>query len=40
MNFLRRTGSSIADTRRKLSLIPHTAPLDLFDIPCDLHIRA
>ena len=40
MNFLRRMGSSIADARRQLALAPHTAPLDLFGIPCDLHIHA
>lgn len=40
MNFLRRLGSSIADARRQLALAPHTAPLDLFGIPCDLHIHA
>ena len=39
MNFLRREGSSIADARRRLALAPHTAPLDLFNIPCDLHIH-
>ncbi|KPI12585.1 transposase IS4 family protein, partial [Actinobacteria bacterium OV450] len=38
MNFLRRTGSSIADARRQLALAPHTAPLDLFGIPRDLRI--
>lgn len=40
MNFLRKTGGSIADARRQLALAPHTAPLDLFGIPCDLHIPA
>jgi hypothetical protein len=40
MNFLRRTGGSITDARRQLALAPHTAPLDLFEIPCDLHIHA
>jgi predicted transposase YbfD/YdcC len=40
MNFLRRTGSSIADARRRLALKPYTAPLDLFGIPCDLHVPA
>jgi predicted transposase YbfD/YdcC len=40
MNFLRRMGGSIADARRQLTLAPHTAPLDLFGIPCDLHIHA
>ena len=40
MNFLRRMGGSIADARRQLALAPHTAPLDLFGIPCDLHIHA
>lgn len=40
MNFLRRKGSSIADTRRQPALAPHTAPLDLFGIPCELHIHA
>jgi len=40
MNFLRRTGSSIADARRNLALSPHRAPLDLFGIPCDLHVHA
>ena len=40
MNFLRRMGCSIADARRQLALAPHTAPLDLFGIPCDLHIHA
>jgi predicted transposase YbfD/YdcC len=40
MNFLRRLGSSIADARREMALAPHTAPLDLFGIPCDLHIHA
>jgi len=38
MNFLRMLGGSIADAGRQLSLAPRTAPLDLFDIPCDLHI--
>jgi len=33
MNFLRKTGTSIADARRNLALAPHTAPLDLFGIP-------
>ncbi len=40
MNFLRRMGASIADTRRQLALAPHTAPLDLFGIPCDAHVHA
>jgi predicted transposase YbfD/YdcC len=40
MNFLRRMGGSIADARRQLAVAPHTAPLDLFGIPCDLHIHA
>jgi predicted transposase YbfD/YdcC len=40
MNFIRRMGGSIADARRQLALAPHTAPLDLFGIPCDLHIHA
>lgn len=40
MNFLRRIGGSIADARRQLALAPHTAPLELFGIPCDLHIHA
>jgi len=40
MNFLRRMGGSIADARRRLALAPHTAPLDLLGIPCDLHIHA
>jgi predicted transposase YbfD/YdcC len=40
MNFLRRMGNSIADMRREIALAPHTAPLDLFGIPCDLHIHA
>ena len=39
MNFLRRMGGSIADARRQLALAPHTAPLDLFGISCDLHIH-
>lgn len=39
MNFLRRTGTSIADARRSMALAPHTAPLTLFGIPCDLHIH-
>lgn len=38
MNFMRRTGSSIADARRRLALAPHTAPLDLFGIPRNLRI--
>lgn len=33
MNFLRKTGGSIADTHRQLAPAPHTAPLDLFGIP-------
>ena len=40
MNFLRTMGGSIADARRTLSLNPYTAPLDLFGIPCDLHVHA
>jgi len=40
MNFLRCMGRSIADARRQLALAPHTAPLNLFGIPCDLHIHA
>ncbi|WP_405009297.1 ISAs1 family transposase [Kitasatospora sp. NBC_01539] len=40
MNFVRRAGSSIADTRRRLALAPHTAPLDLFGIPRDLRIHS
>ncbi len=40
MNFLRKLGSSIADARREMAIAPHTAPLDLFGIPCDLHIHA
>ncbi|MFJ3934746.1 MULTISPECIES: ISAs1 family transposase [unclassified Streptomyces] len=40
MNFLRQMGTSIADARRQLALAPHTAPLDLFGIPCDLHVHA
>jgi predicted transposase YbfD/YdcC len=39
MNFMRRMGGSIADARRQLTLAPHTAPLDLFGIPYDLHIH-
>lgn len=39
MNFLRHTGSSIADMRRQMALSPYRAPLDLFGIPCDLHVR-
>jgi predicted transposase YbfD/YdcC len=39
MNFLRRMDGSIADARRQLALAPHIAPLDLFGIPCDLHIH-
>ncbi|MEU3009029.1 ISAs1 family transposase [Streptomyces sp. NPDC006863] len=40
MNFCRQMGTSIADARRQLALAPHTAPLDLFGIPCDLHVHA
>jgi predicted transposase YbfD/YdcC len=40
MNFLRTVGSSIADARRMISLNPYAAPLDLFGIPCDLHVHA
>lgn len=40
VNFLLRTGTSIADARRQLALAPHVAPLDLFGIPCDLHVHA
>ncbi|MHA6757861.1 ISAs1 family transposase [Streptacidiphilus sp. PAMC 29251] len=39
MNFLRRSGSSIADARRAMALAPHTAPLELFGIPTDLHVH-
>ncbi|MFD7717563.1 DUF4232 domain-containing protein [Streptomyces sp. NPDC059814] len=39
MNFLYRRGTSVADARRAIALAPHTAPLDLFDIPCDLHVH-
>ena len=35
INFLRWTGSSIADARRRLALAPHKAPLDLFGVPAD-----
>jgi predicted transposase YbfD/YdcC len=39
MNFLRRSGSSIAYARRAVALAPYTAPLDLFGIPTDLHLH-
>ncbi|MFC5958882.1 transposase, partial [Streptomyces pratens] len=38
MNYLRVTGSSIADARRQVALTPHIAPLDLFDVPGDLQV--
>ncbi len=38
MNYLRTMGSSIADTKRRIALSPHKAPLDLFGVPTDLRL--
>jgi predicted transposase YbfD/YdcC len=39
MNYLRTTGSSIADAQRQVALNPHIAPLDLFNVPVDLQVQ-
>ncbi|WP_327241144.1 ISAs1 family transposase [Streptomyces sp. NBC_01320] len=40
INFLRWTGSSIADAQRRLALAPHKAPLDLFGVPADQQLSS
>lgn len=40
INFLRWTGSSIADAQRRLTLAPHKAPLDLFGVPVDQQVSS
>lgn len=39
MNYLRRTGRSIADAMRHLALSGHKAALDLFGVPADQQLR-
>ena len=36
INFLRWTGASIADAKRRLALSPHKGPPDIFGVPADL----